>query len=236
MEQAVDKKKHQVNMCTFRRLNIEHQIDEHLRQQHHRSTLQFHRYREQLFRRKLDRLRKNLDEIEPQVVDDEDDEMEDEALMKPNGFLRIQNHFRLLNLSPQTEKRLLCQAPVYSKPHGEGVNALPAVIDRKQSSDIRQCEKRVSFYQSRQPRTYSCRSANNPHFAQPIELEEKNLQSYLHRQIFDEQRKQQHHDERKSSLLKGFAELKHTIDDPHCTLSVLAALSRALLFLDSGRK
>ena len=218
-------------MCTFRRLNIEHQVDEHLRQQHHRSTLQFYRYREQLFRQKLDRLRKDLEGIEPHVADDD---TKDGTLMTPNGFIRIQNHFRLLNLSPQTEKRLLCQAPMYNKTPGELVNTLPSVMQRKHSTDIHQCEKRVSFYQSRQPRTYSCRSANNRQFSHSIEMEERNLQSYLNRQIFDEQRKQQHHDERKSSLLKDFDELKHTIDDPHCTLSVLAALSRALLFLDSG--
>lgn len=40
-------------------------------------------------------------------------------------------------------------------------------------------------------------------------------------------------DERKSFLLKEFDELKHKIEDPYATISVLTALSRALIFLEN---
>ncbi len=66
-------------------------------------------------------------------------------------------------------------------------------------------------------------------------MEQKNyFQSYFNQQIFDEQKKQMKNDERKSSFLKDLDELKHTIDDPHSTISVLAALTRAIVFLESA--
>jgi hypothetical protein len=58
-------------------------------------------------------------------------------------------------------------------------------------------------------------------------FEQKTFQSYRNQQIFDEQ-------QRKTFLLKDFDELKHTIDDPYAAFSVLAALSRAFLLIDSG--
>ncbi|CAF4072260.1 unnamed protein product [Adineta steineri] len=66
--------------------------------------------------------------------------------------------------------------------------------------------------------------------------DENNFQTFLNQQILNEYKNQLKYDERKAILLKEFDELKHTINDPHSTLSVLAALSRALLYLDSGKK
>jgi hypothetical protein len=66
--------------------------------------------------------------------------------------------------------------------------------------------------------------------------DEKYFQVFLNQQIFNENKNQLKYNERKAILLKQFDELKHTINDPHSTLSVLAALSRALLYLDSAIK
>jgi len=65
---------------------------------------------------------------------------------------------------------------------------------------------------------------------------EKYFQVFLNQQIFNENKNRLNYNERKAILLKQFDELKHTINDPHSTLSVLAALSRALLYLDSAIK
>jgi len=54
--------------------------------------------------------------------------------------------------------------------------------------------------------------------------------------MFNEYENQLKNNQRKEILLKQFDGLKHTIDDPYSTLSVLAALSRILLDLDSERK
>jgi hypothetical protein len=66
--------------------------------------------------------------------------------------------------------------------------------------------------------------------------DKKYFQVFLNQQIFNENKNQLKYNERKAILLKQFDELKHTINDPHSTLSVLAALSRAILYLDSARK
>jgi len=66
--------------------------------------------------------------------------------------------------------------------------------------------------------------------------DEKYFQVFLNQQIFNENKNQLKYNERKAILLKQFDELKHTINDPHSTLSVLASLSRALLYLDSAIK
>jgi hypothetical protein len=235
MEETKNKTKLKINKCAYRRLSIEHQANENLRQQTHLSNLHFHKYQEQLFNRKLDHLKKSLQHIEPYV--DDDDINNEQSLMTPNCFTRIQNHFRLLNFSSQTEKRLLCQAPSYykSSKQQQQSNHLPNIPQKKKNSvAINQCIRRVSFYQSRSPTDYSCRSAINHHFSNANTLEGESFQSYLNQQIYDEHRKQIKNDERKTSLLKEIDELKHTIDDPHSTFSVLAALSRAFLFLDSG--
>jgi hypothetical protein len=231
MEETINKTKFRIQSCTNRRLSIQHEFDEHLRKQNHLSNLHFYKYQEELFNRKMNHLRKNLEHIEPYVTDDINDE---EALMTPNCFTRIQNHFRLLNFSSDTEKRLLCQAPSYNKSNKQISNQLPNISQKRNANEINQCIRRVSFYQSRPPKTYSCRSASNHHFRKSDFLEKKNFQSYLNQQIFDEQKKQINNVQRKTFLLKEFDELKHTIDDPNATLSVLAALSRAIYFLDSA--
>jgi hypothetical protein len=232
MDETTSKKKLKINMCAYRRLSIEHEIDEHLRKQNHLSNLHFYKYQEELFKRKINHLRQSLEHIEPYVTDDINNE---ESLMAPNCFTRIKNHFRLLNFSSDTEKRLLCQAPSYNKSSKQISNQLPNIIEKRNSKEINQCIRRISFYQSRPPKQYSCRSAINRHFSNSDCMEQKNyFQSYFNQQIFDEQKKQMKNDERKSSFLKDLDELKHTIDDPHSTISVLAALTRAIVFLESA--
>ncbi|CAF3913528.1 unnamed protein product [Rotaria sp. Silwood2] len=233
MEATVNKTKLKFHTCTYRRLSIEHEINENIRKKDHLSTLHFYNYREHLFNKKLDYLQKTLEHIEPYVHNDDNNE---QALMTPNCFSRIQNHFRLLNFSSESEKRLLCQAPSYNKSTKKISNQLPIILQKQNSNEINQCIRRVSFYRSRSPINYSCRSARNHHFSNGDVLQQKTFQSYLNQQKIGEQYKQMKNNERKTFLLKEFDELKHTIDDPHSTFSVLAALSRALLFLDSGRK
>ncbi|CAF0782088.1 unnamed protein product [Rotaria sp. Silwood1] len=233
MEATVNKTKLKFHMCTDRRLSLEHEINENIRKKNHLSNLNNHKYREHLFNKKLDCLRKTLENIEPNVHNDNNDE---QALMAPNCFSRIQNHFRLLNFSSESEKRLLCQAPSYNKSTKQISNQLPIIIQKQNSNELNQCIRRVSFYQSRLPTNYSCHSAINHHFSNGDLLQQKTFQSYVNQQKIGEQNKQMKNNERKTFLLKEFDELKHTIDDPHSTLSVLAALSRAILFLDSGRK
>jgi hypothetical protein len=194
-------------MCTYRRLNIEHEINENLRKQNYASNLHFYKHREQLFNRKINHLKKALEHIEPSVN-------EEESSMALNCSTRIQNHFRLLNFSSETERRLSGQ--------------LPNISQKRNSNEIDQCIRRVSLYQSNPRKIDSCQSAINHHG------KHKTFQSYLNQQIFDEQNKQLTNDQRKCFLLKEFDELKHTIDDPHSTMSVLAALSRAIIFLDSA--
>jgi len=149
MEETINKTKFRIQSCTNRRLSIQHEFDEHLRKQNHLSNLHFYKYQEELFNRKMNHLRKNLEHIEPYVTDDINDE---EALMTPNCFTRIQNHFRLLNFSSDTEKRLLCQAPSYNKSNKQISNQLPNISQKRNSNEINQCIRRVSFYQSRPPK------------------------------------------------------------------------------------
>jgi hypothetical protein len=228
MEEITSKTKLKFNMCAYRRLNIEHEFDEHLRKQNYLSNLHFYKHQEQLLNRKINHLRKSLANIEPYNTDDINDE---ESLTEPNCFTRIQNHFRLLNFSSDTEKRLLCQAPSSNKSSKQTSNQLPNISQKRNSNE---CIRRVSFSPSRPSKKYSCRSASNHHCSNSDFLEQKTFQSYLNQQIFDEQKKQIKNDQRKNFLLKEFDELKHTIDDPNSTISVLAALSRAIIVLDSG--
>jgi len=231
MEETKSKPKLKINMCAYRRLNIEHEIDEHLRKQTHLSNLHFYKYQEELFHRKVNHLRKSLEHIEPYVTDNINDE--EESLMVPNCFTRIQNHFRSLNFSSDTEKRLLCQAPSYNKPNKQIPNQLPDITEKRNSKEINQCIRRISFYQSRPPKQYSCRSSINHHFSYPDFGEPKSYQSYFNQRIFDEQKKQMKNDQRKDSFLKNLDELKHNINDPNSTFSVLAALTRAIILLES---
>lgn len=205
MEEIQSKTKLRINMCTHRRLNIQHEIDEHLRKQTHLSTLHSYKYQEELFHRKINHLKKNLEQIPPYIDDEINDE---ESFMSPNCSTRIQNHLRLLNFSSDTEKRLLSQTT--------SSNKFPNITQKRNSNQIK------------------CRSAINRRASNLDFDEQKPFQSYLNQQIFDEQKKQIKNDQRKTYLLKEFDELKHTIDDPNSTFSVLAALSRAILFLDSA--
>src|SRR5256885_1007651 len=102
MEESSSKITSKINMCAYRRLNIQHEIDENLRKQNHLSNLHFYKYREELFNRKINHLRKNLEHIEPYITDDNIND--EESIMVPNCFTRILNHFRLLNFSSDTEK------------------------------------------------------------------------------------------------------------------------------------
>lgn len=199
MDESTSKTRARINMCTYRRLNIEHEINENLCKQRYSSNLHFYKHQEQLFNRKINRLSNILQHIEPY---DSKDINEEESFMAPNCLTRIQNHFRLLNFSSETEKRLLCQT--------------------SSSNQFPQKRNSTPFIPSRRTINYSCRSARNPHL-----FEQKTFQSYRNQQIFDEQ-------QRKTFLLKDFDELKHTIDDPYAAFSVLAALSRAFLLIDSG--
>lgn len=235
MDEGTNKAKIKINKCKYRRISIEHEIDENIRKKTHLSNLHFYNYREQLFNQKVDRLRKNLEHIEPYSARD-DTATDGDSLMTPNCFSRIHNHFRLLNFSPDSEKRLSCQAPSYGKTSKQTSNQLPIIQQKSISNEIDQCQRRVSFYQSRLPMNYSCRSGANNHFSNADEIQEKTLRSYINQHLTDEQGQQMKNNERKSSLLKEFDQLKHTIDDPNSTFSVLAALSRALLFFDSARK
>jgi hypothetical protein len=112
MEESMTKTKLKMIMCTHRRLNIEHEINENLRKKNHLSNLNSYQYQKQLFHRKLNQLRKSLEHIEPYTTEDTNEE---DSLTAPNCFKRIQNHFHLLNFSSYTEQRLLCQAPSYNK-------------------------------------------------------------------------------------------------------------------------
>jgi hypothetical protein len=188
-----------INMNTYRRLNIQHKMDEAILKQKHLFNLKLYKYREEMFNKKIECLRKNLEHIQP-YTDDDDDTNEQHTLITSNCFTRIKTHFHLLNFSSQTQKRLLCQTPIYNKP----------------SKQISSDEKRPSM-------TYSFRPNSN---------EEKSVQLFLNRQHKDQIK----NNKRKIILLKQFDELKHTINDPHSTLSALAALSRAVLYLDSEIK
>jgi len=187
-----------ITRCIHRRLNLQHEIEENLCKQNHLSNLHSYKNQEQLFNRKINHLKKHLAQVEPY----DDDINEEHSLMAPNCIARIQNHFRLLNFSSETEKRLLCQT--------------------SSSNQFPQKRNSTPFIPSHRTINYSCRSARNPH-----SFEQKTFQSYRNQQIFDEQ-------QRKTFLLKDFDELKHTIDDPYAAFSVLAALSRAFLLIDSG--
>ena len=230
MEDFLNTKTVKMDMCVHRRLRIEHHLNEHLLKQIHLSNLHARRQQEELFRRKVTHLRTSLDQIRP--YGDDDETMNESNLMTPAGFTRIQNHFRLLNFSSEAEKRLLCQAPSYGKSTEQRTRHLPRLVPRKSSNAIELCDQRRLFYQSRLPANYSCRSTTSAQFP-PVHYPDEDLfQSYLTQHVSDEHRQQRERDERKADLLKDFDELKHTIDDPHSTLSVLAALSRAILFFD----
>ena len=66
-------------------------------------------------------------------------------------------------------------------------------------------------------------------------LRKSNYQLYLNQQISSEHENQIKNNEEKEILLKKFDELKHTINDPHSTLSALAALSRSLFSLEINK-
>ena len=167
-----------VNMSTYRRLSIQHKMDETMLKQEHLLNLRTYKHREEMVQRKVDRLKKSFEHIQPNINDQQ-------TLITGNCFNRIQTHFHLLNFSPQTQERLLS-------------NHLPNIHHRINSKS--------------------------------------NEKKYFEAQISNEHENQLKNNERKIILLKEFDELKHTINDPHSTLSVLAALSRALLYLDSEIK
>lgn len=200
VEDLTSKTQLKINRCTHRRLTIEHELGQQIRKQTYLSNQQFHKHREKLFHQKINHLKKTLEQTEPHAIDESNT---NETMLAPNCSSRIQNHFRLLNFSSETEKRLL---------QHKSAEHLPNIFSRRNSSAIDQSIERVSLAQSR-------KSSARHQQQQPM---------------FDEQIQQLKNDQRKASLLKEFDELKHTIDDPHSTYSVLAALSRAILFLDSG--
>lgn len=209
MEETTSKTNVRINMCTYRRLNIQYKNDENLYKQNYLSNLHSHKYREEIFQRKLKHFKKNLEQI-PAYIDDEIND--EESLMIPNCSTRIQNHFRLLNFSSDTEKRLLSS--------NKSTKQLPNITQKRNSNEMKKL---------------TCRSAiNRPTSNMDFHEQQKPFQSYFNRQISDEQKKQIKIDQRKTYLLKEFDELKHTIDDPNSTFSVLAALSRAIFFLDSA--
>ena len=200
VEDLTSKTQLRINRCTHRRLTIEHELGQQIREQTYQSNQHFHKYREQAFHRKINHLKKTFEQTESLHPQDESET--NDSMLLPNYSNRIQNHFRLLNFSSDTEKRLLQR---------KSVDHLP----RRNSVSIDQCVDRLSLAQANPPRKSSARHQQQ--------------QSML-----DEQIKQLKNDQRKAYLLKEFDELKHTIEDPHSTYSVLAALSRAILFLDSG--
>jgi hypothetical protein len=210
MAEAINTTNSKITRCIHRRLNLQHEIEENLCKQNHLSNLHSYKNQEQLFNRKINHLKKRLAHVEPY----DDDINEEHSLMAPNCIARIQNHFRLLNFSSETEKRLLCQT------------SSPNQFSQQRNS--------TPFIPSRPTINYSCRSARNPHSLKSDIFEQKTFQSYRNQQIFDEQQKQLKISKRKTFLLKEFDELKHTIDDPYAAFSVLAALSRAFLLIDSG--
>ena len=108
------------------------------------------------------------------------------------------------------------------------------------STRIQNQFRRLNF-SSKTEKRLSCQFPNIPRKRNSKEInyrhsfgEHKTFQSYLNQQIIDERKKQTENVRRKSSLMKDFDELKHTINDPHSTISVLAALTRAIIFLDSA--
>ena len=218
-----------INRCTYRRLNIEHEFNERARLQSHLSKLNSYKQQEEKFNKKLKHLRKSLAQIQPYSSNEINDE---ESSMTPNCFARIQNHFRLLNFSSDTEKRLLCQAPSYNKSTKSISPTLPYIPRKKNSKEIDQCIRRISFYQSRPPQVYSCRSPVNEHFSTGDLTGEKRYRAYIEEQKSYQILQRDQNDQRKTDLLYEFDQLKHSINDPHSTLSVLAALSRAFLFLE----
>ncbi|CAF0831529.1 unnamed protein product [Adineta steineri] len=176
MEEGIIKTNVKISQCNHRRLNMQYKIDLNHHKQNHISNLHSYERQEQLFNRKINHLKKSL-AYTPFSIDE--DTNEEKPLTTPNCLARIQNHYRLLKFSSETEKRLLYQTP----------------LSQLQSTRNHLLTKADIF-------------------------ESKNV---------DEQQKQ-----RKDFLFKEFDELKHTIDDPYAAISVLAALSRTFLILDSG--
>ncbi|UJR08551.1 hypothetical protein I4U23_012812 [Adineta vaga] len=212
------------NMSTHRRLNIQHKMEENNLKQDHLLTLKSYQYREGMFHQRIDQLKKNIERIQPHVDNDMNDQ---QKLRIPNNFAHIKTQFHLLNISTQTQKRLLCQVPEYNKPKKQKTNHFPLIPHRSHTNEIDKCLQRLSFFRTRAPIIYSCQSNSN---------DEKVFQTFLKQQIVNEHKNQRNHNERKAILLKEFDQLKHTIDDPHSTSSALAALSRALLDLEFGTK
>ncbi|CAF0940643.1 unnamed protein product [Adineta ricciae] len=212
MQDEISKTTARISRCTHRRLTIQHDIDENHRKQTYLSTLHAYKHQEQLFNRKVNHLRKCLEQNEPFYAanrDNNHETYEKQSLTSPNCLARVHNHLRLLKFSSETEKRLLS-------------SALPSKLPQRRHSN--QYIPRPSL-----PRARSCRSAKTPSLIKSDVSEQNTFQSYLHQQINDEQLKQLNINKRKGSLLKEFDKLKHTIDDPYATLSVLATLSRAFL-------
>jgi hypothetical protein len=212
------------NMTIRRRLNIQHQTQLTNLRQDHLVNLKSYKHREEMFHRKVDTLRKSVDRIQPYG---DEDTIDEQTLTTPNCFARVKTEFQLLNFSSQTQQRLLCKAPRYNKSSQPKTNHLPSIPYRVNANESEKCLQCLSSYRTRSPTIYSCRSKPN---------DEKHSQTFLKQQIIHEHQNQRQHDERKVILLKDIDELKHTIDDPHSTLSALAALSRALRSLDEGMK
>ena len=233
MQSTGEKTRARLSMCTNRRLDIEQQIDVHLRQQVCRTNLHYYRYREQIFQQKVERMKRNFQQMHSYTGDDKEmKKIDDDQLLKPNCSKRIQNHIKLMNFSSETERNLLRQTSNSKGTDDELSDSLPSVNLRKGSAKRENTSRCPSASKPRSARARSCRSAYNPRIFLPIDDEQNNSHPYFDEQILDEHRKRETHDQRKTFLLKEFDELRHDIDDPHATMSVITALSRTLLFLE----
>ncbi|CAF0784216.1 unnamed protein product [Didymodactylos carnosus] len=175
---------------------------------------------------------------------------EDDTGLIPTCFSRIENQFRLMNFTTKTKQRLLCQAPSYKKQQQQEQQKQKQVQLQKKMNqntttpgDIQLCTKRIDYYQSRIPCIYCCRTqpkmlTTNPsdtlltHISLLDDARQQKLRMWLKQQIQIEYDKYHSYDERKQILIQHFDHMKHEIDDPHSTLSVLAALTRTLLKLN----
>ncbi|CAF0796439.1 unnamed protein product [Adineta ricciae] len=192
-------------MHTHRRLNIQRKIEENNLTEDHLLKLKLYRHRREMFHHKMNLHGKNSGYVQ------RDDMDEQQKIIKSNCVMRMKTQLQLLNISTQTQKRLLDQVAIHNK---QRTHQLPSITNPSGINEMKNCLERLSLYRR----------------------DEKRSQMYLNQQILNEHENQREHNERKMILLKQFDELKHTIEDPHSTLSTLAALSRALLHLESGMK
>ncbi|CAF0803974.1 unnamed protein product [Adineta ricciae] len=192
-------------MHTHRRLNAQHKIEENNLTEDHLLKLKLCRHRREMFHHKMNLCGKNSGYVERDEMD------EQQKITTSNCVMRMKTQLQILNISTQTQKRLLDQVAIYNK---QRTHQLPSISNPSSTNEIKNCLERLSLYRT----------------------DEKRSQMYLNQQILKEHKNQREYNERKTVLFKQFDELKHAIEDPHSTLSTLAALSRALLHLDSGMK